>query len=206
MKATENLCANKHCDQPAPYGVICFACANHIKTLVNSFDKYDLEELHHIALRTAKPAGRTLRTTGNRVLQQDALNIVAWSLWHQLTTTWPALLPDLHAHPQARRHYSEISQGCARARTLIEGEPEHKPSKTHINDQMKKIKPMQPAQASTWLRENMNTRISADRIRKWHQRGQLQPRYSNDRGNFYHPADILKTLEKSRENDASSTA
>lgn len=197
----KNLCENKTCGKPAPFSVICFACANQAKTLVNSFDECDLEELHHIALRTARPAGRTIRTNGISTSPQDALNIAAWTIWYQLSFTWPALLTELHAHPKAKQHHTEIMQGCERARILIEGEPEHQISQTHTKEQMKKIRPMQPTPAAKWLWEHLNVRISADRIRRWHHRGQLQPRYSNDRGNFYHPADILKALDKSRESD-----
>lgn len=205
MNRTEqNLCANNHCDKPSPYGQICYTCVDHIRDELATFTEHDLDELYEIALRDIRPAERNLRTTGERTLRQDALNVVAWTLHQQITQTWPNMLNTLHRQDDAVIRYQQATNGCKTARRLIEGEPETKISPTHINDKMKQIGSMPPTQASEWLWENMRIKVSYWRIQKWNQQGKLDPRTSSDRGNYYHPADILKALEKSRETNMSN--
>jgi hypothetical protein len=203
-RTEQNICANNQCDKPAPYGEICYPCVDDLRDELNTFTEHDLEELYEIALRDIRPADRNIRTTGNRTLQQDALNVVAWTLWDQITHTWPNELNTLHRQDNAKHRYQQINQGCKTARRLIEGEPETKISPDHMNEQMKKIGTFPPEEASEWLWENMRIRISHWRIQKWNQQGKLQPRTSTDRGNRYHPADILEALQKSRENNMSN--
>lgn len=204
LQNTEQHLCETDCGRPSPYGAICYHCIDNLREQLNTFTEHDLEELYEIALRDIRPAERNIRTTGNRALRQDALNIVAWTLWQQITHTWPDMLNTLHRQDDAATRYHQATNGCKTARRLIEGEPDTKISPDHMNEQMKKIGSMPPTQVSEWLWEHMRVRISQWRIRKWNQQGKLEPRTSSDRGNYYHPADILKTLEKSREDNMSN--
>ena len=205
MQRTEqNICANNHCDKPSPYGEICYHCVDGLREQLDSFTEHDLEELYEIALRDIRSADRNIRTTGNRSLRQDALNVVAWTLWQQITHTWPDMLNTLHRQEDAKHRYHQATNGCKVARRLIEGEPETKISAEHLATKMKQIGTMQPQEISEWLWENMRIRISQWRIRKWNQQGKLEPRTTTDRGNYYHPSDVIAALEQSREDNMSS--
>ena len=204
QKTEQHLCETD-CGRPAPYGTICYHCIDNLREQLNTFTEHDLEELYEIALRDIRPAERNIRTTGNRALRQDALNVVAWTLWQQITHTWPDMLNTLHRQEDAKHRYHQATTGCKVARRLIEGEPETEISPQHMNEQMKKIGTFYPESASEWLWENMRIRISQWRIRKWNQQGKLHPRTTTDQGNRYHPSDILEALQKSREDNMSST-
>src|SRR5699024_8198336 len=203
-RTEQNICANNDCDKPSPYGEICYHCIDHLHDQLESFTDDDMEELYDIALRDIKSADRNIRTTGNRALRQDALNVVAWALYKQTTQTWPDELNTLHRQDNAKHRWQQINQGCKTARRLIEGEPETKISAEHLATKMKQIGTMQPQEISEWLWENMRIRISQWRIRKWNQQGKLEPRTTTDRGNYYHPSDVIAALEQSREDNMSS--
>lgn len=198
-RTEQNICANNHCDKPSPYGEICYHCVDGLKEQLDTFTEHDLEELYEIALRDIRSADRNIRTTGNRALRQDALNVVAWTLWQQITNTWPNEINTLHRQEDAKHRYQQINQGCKTARRLIEGEPETKISPDHMNEQMKKIAPMTPHYASEWLWENMRIRVSANRIQQWYQHGKLEPRHTGSQARYYHPSDIIRALEQSRQ-------
>lgn len=205
MTTQKNICAIKTCGRPSPDSTLCADCIDHLTAEVNRFTYQDLFELHEIALREIRPAERNIRTTGKRSLRQDALNVVAWTLWEQLTQTWPELIPTLTKATihDARMHYQQIDQGTKTARRLIEGSPEPKLSPDHVEQKMREIGTMSPEDASKWLWKNMRIRISHWRIQKWNQQGKLTPRTTSDRVNYYHPKDILETLEASREGNMS---
>ena len=180
QRTEQNICANNHCDKPSPYGEICYHCVDGLQEQLNTFTEHDLEELYEIALRDIRSADRNIRTTGNRALRQDALNVVAWTLWQQITHTWPDMLNTLHRQEDAKHRYHQATTGCKVARRLIEGEPETEISPQHMNEQMKKIGTFYPESASEWLWENMRIRVSQWRIRKWNQQGKLHPRTTTD--------------------------
>lgn len=203
-RTEQNICANNHCGKPSPYGEICYHCVDQLREELDTFTEHDLEELYEIALRDIRSADRNIRTTGNRSLRQDALNVAAWALWQQITHTWPDEINTLHMQERAKHRWQQISQGCKTARRLIEGEPETKISPDHMQDQMKKIGTFYPEEASQWLWENMRIRISQWRIRKWSQQGKLEPRTTTSKGHRYHPSDILKALQQSRESSMSA--
>lgn len=207
MTTQQNKCAIKACGRPSPDGTLCPHCIDHLTAEVNRFTYQDLYELYEIALRDIRPAERNIRTTGKRALRQDAINVVAWTLWEQLTTTWPELIPTLTkaSRKEARMHYQQITQGVQTARRLIEGSPETVVSPDHVEQKMKEIGTMPPEEASKWLWKNMRVRISHWRIQKWNQQGKLTPRTTSDRVNYYHPKDILETLERSRESKMSNS-
>lgn len=201
----KNICAIKTCERPSPDSTLCAHCMDHLTAEVNKFTDDDLLDLYEIALREVRPAEKLIRATGKRSLRQDALNVVAWTLWDQLTHTWPELIPNLTKATKhdARMHYQQIDQGTKTARRLIEGLPEPKLSADHVEQKMEEIGTMSPEDASKWLWKNMRVRISHWRIQKWNQQGKLTPRTTSDRVNYYHPKDILETLEASREGNMS---
>jgi hypothetical protein len=194
MTTQEHLCELK-CGTPAPTTKICKGCVQDLKDEIDQFSQDDLDELLMIARRDIRPATRNRVKAGGRNLRQDALNVPAWTLWKQLTQTWPDLLPTLQEDQNAVPIAQQIYSGCKRARALIHGEPETRIDPDQIEKQVERIGSMTPVKLSQWFRENMNLSITPKRIQKWKDRGQLKPRATSERANYYHPADVLRTLQ-----------
>lgn len=182
------------CGRPAPHTYVCWECIDHHTDLLHDFTATGA--LVAIYRRQARPATRNIPTsTTTTGAGQDAINLNIFTLYTNLTAHWPATLPTLPHNPDAAHQLARLRNDIERATTLIHGEPERTVTDEHLQARMDEIRPMQTHQLVPWMEEHLGLHISPERIKKWHQRGQLHPRLAPPgKWPYYHPADILHTL------------
>lgn len=197
MTTQQPQCKNRECGRPSPYGTICYHCVDHCRQQLENIR--DTHTLLAIARGQEKPATRNTITNKNSTHQQDALNITAYSLYHDITHRWPNMLNTLHRQPDATHHYHQIIQGVTLAQAWIHGEKETPTNHAYLQHRMQQIPSLQAKDAAQYLKAHLNVHVTAPQIRKWRQRGKLRPRTVSPTGRvYYHPADILKALENDR--------
>lgn len=198
MHTTDTHHCELDCGRPAPHTFICHPCTDELADRLTALTDDELNALRLIGLGQATPAnttGHRARNTG----RPDAINIPVWSLWYELTTTWPRRLPSLPAQPDAARLGRRLSADLDAAHDLIHGTGERTVTDEHITARMNELPSLPTRNLLPWLETTLGIRIHAPTLRKWVERGHLAPRTHTGGGlPCYHPADVLHAHAKTR--------
>ncbi|WBL18506.1 hypothetical protein [Citricoccus sp. NR2] len=185
------------CGRPAPYGYVCYQCIDDTQARLDEVTPEQRLDLDLIARGEARPANRNKEGGGGGIERRDALNIAVWQLARDIGIEWPRMLPTLHRDPDAAKILHRIHQGVSTAHRLTEAQDESTHTDDYLQWRMSQIRVMRAADLSAWLHHYLGLRVSAARIRKWRERGLIEPRIKSPKGGYswYHPVDVLRTLD-----------
>jgi len=194
VRDTETPDCETKCGRPAPQGYVCYPCIDEVRDGLAEIEPQQFVELLMIARGEAQPANRNLITNTNTG-PGDALNLVVYSLLHDLIHRWPGMLNTLHRDKEAADHIREMRQGLAACRNLTIPSDHSVHDDEYLKHKMRMIRPLQPHDVITYLRAHVGVRINRNQIDLWRHRGLLAPIRTSKRNVYYHPADVLRAMD-----------
>lgn len=202
---TKQLCQTG-CGRPSPHGFVCSTCIDHTSAALNRLTPDDLYEILLIARGEAQPANRNLIHSRAHT-PQDVLNLVVYSLFRELTYTWPNALEHVHNNQDAPKLLADIRDGVVAANELIYEQPEQTRSNDYLKARMNQIELQGPADMVTWMRDHLGIRVTRGQIDNWQYRGIIRPAKTTQKHVYYHPADVLRALDsRERQRDPQHAA
>ena len=193
MHRTEtHLCEISHCGKPQEFVTICHSHVKEAEDAINQFSPEELLRLYAIARGEEQTAEKIARKTMNQATAEDVLDLATYDLAQNITKHWPDLIPFMAAHPDGASLYWKILAGCEIAQTKINGAPEHK--KEDLEYARKKVRyPMKAGELIEHMQEQYNLEITHAQLRKWTQRGKIEPiRIEGSNHHYYTPKQVLE--------------
>lgn len=197
-------CATK-CGKPAPYGEICFPCVDQAREGIEAIREEQLLRLLLIARGEAKPANPNLISNGTKTGPHDALNLVVFSLFQDLTRRWPDMLNTLHRDSDAAELHRQMMAGIKACYHLTTEQDDTTVTSAYLAQRMKEIGTMQPNELVPYMQRRVGVKVTRNQIDLWRHRGMLQPAKTIQRAVFYHPADVLRAMDSRERQPAMQT-
>src|SRR5699024_2979584 len=196
-QTTTHLCELKHCGKPCEHTTICHDHVTELENELAAFRTEELDRLIAIARGNEKPADITRRSNGkgSKLGPSDVLSLPTLQLANNIRKEWPQLLPYLAIHPRAAKLYWTIKSGCETARIKINGlYPDHRDPA--YQEAMRSVRyPMKAGELIKHMQDTYNVRITQSQLRKWTQRGKLQPiEVEGSNHHLYNPKQVLELL------------
>ena len=191
-KTTTHLCEISHCGKPCEFTTICHSHVKEAEDAINQFSPEELLRLYAIARGEERTAEKVARKTMNQATAEDVPDLATYDLAMNITHHWPDLIPFMAAHPDGARLYWKIMAGCELAQAKINGAPEHK--KEDLEYARKRVRyPMKAGEIITYMSDYFNMNITHEQLRKWTQRGKIQPiKIEGSNHHYYTPKQVLE--------------
>lgn len=191
-QTSTHLCEIDFCAKPQEHITICHSHVEEAENAINQFTPEELLRLYAIARGEERTAEKVARKTMNQATAEDVLDLATYDLAMNITHHWPDLIPFMAAHPDGARLYWKIMAGCELAQAKINGAPEHK--KEDLEYARKRVRyPMKAGELITYMSDYFNMNITHEQLRKWTQRGKIQPiKIEGSNHHYYTPKQVLE--------------
>lgn len=195
MHRTEtHLCELSFCAKPCEFTTICHKHVDELQDELTEFSTDEKLRLFAIARGEEKPADQTKRSSG-KGQTVDVLSIPTWTLAMNIHHHWPHAMPYLAQAPKAAKQYWIISNGIQEARHKINGlypdhqDPEYQKAMLQVRY------PRKAGDLIEHMWDHYRIRISHSQLRKWTQRGKLQPiEVEGSNHHLYNPKQVLELM------------
>lgn len=191
-QTSTHLCELDFCGKPQEHVTICHSHVKEAEDAINQFSPEELLRLYAIARGEERTAEKVARKTMNQATAEDVLDLATYDLVMNITKHWPDLIPFMAAHPDGARLYWKILAGCELAQAKINGAPEHK--QEDLDHARKRVRyPMKAGELITYMSDYFNMNITHEQLRKWTQRGKIQPiKIEGSNHHYYTPKQVLE--------------
>ena len=193
-QTSTHLCELSFCAKPCEFTTICHKHVDELQDELTEFSTDEKLRLFAIARGEERPADQTPRS-GSKGQSVDVLSIPTWNLAMNIHHHWPHAMPYLAQEPKAAKHYWIISNGIQEARHKINGlypdhqDPEYQKAMLQVRY------PRKAGDLIEHMWDHYRIRISHSQLRKWTQRGKLQPiEVEGSNHHLYNPKQVLELM------------